>query len=45
MSTTTVSATGRKRTASQHVLENADPLVLNKKARLAARVCIPMYRD
>ena len=43
MSTTTVSATGHKCTASQRVLENADPLVLNKKARLAAQVCIPMY--
>ena len=35
--TTTMSAsatTGRKRTISQRVLENADPLVIKKKARV-----------
>ena len=35
MSVSTVTTSGRKRTASQRALENADPLVLRKKARVS----------
>ena len=34
------STTGRKCTVSQRVLENADPLVLRKKARVVSQIII-----
>lgn len=45
MSVSAASTSGRKRTASQRALENADPVALRKKARVSIYIHASKYRQ